>query len=153
MRVVEFLAESNVIVDLTAADKDGVLTEIATVISAGAGTDASALARALWAREKTGSTAIGEGVAIPHGRVSTVPGIIGCFARSRAGVPFEARDGKPSQLFFALVAPEASAAQYLKALACVAGIFKKGTVRDRLLSATSRSEIYAILTTEESANG
>ncbi|MBI3070565.1 MAG: PTS sugar transporter subunit IIA [Deltaproteobacteria bacterium] len=153
MRVAEFLSESNVIVDLAATDKDGVLTEIAAAIANGAGTDASDLARALWAREKTGSTAIGEGVAIPHGRVASVPGIIGCFARSRSGIPFDARDGKPSQLFFALVAPESSAAQYLKALACVAGVFKKGVVRDRLLLATSRSEIYSLLTTEESANG
>jgi PTS system nitrogen regulatory IIA component len=153
MRVAEFLSEANVIVDLAASDKDGVLTEIAATIAGGFGADPTALSQALWAREKTGSTAIGEGVAIPHGRVPSAPGIVGCFARSRSGVPFDARDGKPSQLFFALVAPESSAAQYLKALACVAGIFKKGIIRDRLLSATTQAEIYAILTAEETANG
>ena len=153
MRVAEFLSEANVIVDLNASDKDGVLVEIASTIAAGFGADPTALSQALWAREQTGSTAIGEGVAIPHGRVASVPGIIGCFARSRAGIPFDARDGKPSQLFFALVAPESSAAQYLKALARVAGLFKKGAVRDRLLSASTRTEIYTILTAEESTNG
>lgn len=148
MRVVEFLSEGRVIANLSAGDKAAAITEIANVLAQGSDAPSSVLLEALWAREKTGSTAIGEGVAIPHGRVSALPGIVGCFARSTPGVPFDARDGKPSHLFFALLAPEACAAQYLKALACVAALFKNASLRTKLMEAGSADEIYRLLTAD-----
>ena len=86
-------------------------------------------------RERLGSTAIGDGIAIPHGKLPKVTKILGTFGRHVQGVDFESLDGNPTHLFFMLVAPEDSTSLHLKALARVSRLLRDGNFREKLLSA------------------
>ena len=96
-----------------------------------AGIDADRLVEVLWERERLGSTAIGDGIAIPHGKLPGLKGVIGAFGRHPAGVDFDSLDGSPTHLFFLLVAPEDSVGQHLKALARVSRLLKDRAFRDQ----------------------
>jgi PTS system nitrogen regulatory IIA component len=143
MRLSEILNEDSIIPELRARDKRGVLEELAEPITQNEPSiDKSALVRVLLDRERLGSTGIGDGVAIPHGKLNRVTQPIITFGRSKQGLDFESMDGQPAYLFFLLVAPESSAASHLKALAKIAKILKSSTFRKRLMDASTRSEIY-----------
>jgi PTS system nitrogen regulatory IIA component len=101
-------------------------------------------------RERLGSTAIGDGIAIPHGKLRGITKILGVFGRSTAGVDFDSLDGNPTQLFFLLIAPEDSASLHLKALARVSRLFKDAGFRQHLLEAPDAAEIYRLLKEEDS---
>ena len=101
-------------------------------------------------RERLGSTAIGDGIAIPHGKLKGITQILGVFGRSREGVDFDSLDGSPTHLFFLLVAPEDSASLHLKALARVSRLFKDASFRQRLLDAPDSGELYRLLVEEDS---
>ena len=103
----------------------------------------------LWERERLGSTAIGDGIAIPHGKLPSLKGVIGAFARHPAGVDFDSLDGGPTHLFFLLVAPEDSVGQHLKALARVSRLLKDKAFRERLLGADGRDELYKLIREED----
>ncbi len=137
------LDQDHILTDLKAKDKKGVLEELAEVV-AGAGTsiDKSSLVKVLLERERLGSTGIGEGVAIPHGKFHGISQPIISFGRSRRGLDFESMDGAPAHLFFLLVAPENSTSVHLKALAKIAKILKNSSLRKTLMEASSREEIY-----------
>ena len=100
-------------------------------------------------RERISSTAIGEGVAIPHGKLAGVDRVLGIFARSREGVDFASLDGAPTHLFFALIAPEDAAADHLKALARISRLLKDETFRRRLMQGKSAQELYSIIAEED----
>jgi len=100
-------------------------------------------------REALASTAIGESVAIPHGKLSTVNEIVACLGRAPAGVDFESVDGNPTHLFFVLVAPESSTGAHLKALARISRVFKDAEFRKRLISAADTEGIYRVLCDED----
>ena len=95
-------------------------------------------------RESLGSTGIGEGVAIPHGKSKEVKKILASFGRSLPGMDFQSLDGKPTHLFFLLVAPENSAGMHLKALAQISRLMKDQTFRKRLMEANIGEEIYSV---------
>jgi PTS system nitrogen regulatory IIA component len=95
-------------------------------------------------RERLGSTGMGEGVAIPHGKIKEVDKLLVCFGRSRSGVDFESLDGKPTHLFCLLVAPEDSSGMHLKMLARISRLRKDAAFRQRLMEALSAEEIYLI---------
>src|SRR4030081_1903662 len=100
MRIAEVLREDLVFPDLAASDKAGALGELSPGLAkASPGLSPGKLTETLLEREKLGSTGIGEGVAIPHGKLPGIPGLIAAFARSQAGVDFAAIDGKPTYLF------------------------------------------------------
>ena len=111
--------------------------------------DAARLLDTLLEREKLGSTGIGEGVAIPHGKVPGLPGLMASFGRVPAGIDFRAIDGRPTQLFFTLFAPENSAGAHLKALARISRIFKNPGFRATILEARDGPEIYRLIETED----
>jgi len=151
MRIAEFLREDLVFPDLAASDKEGVLRELCTGLARGhPSLSAQRLADTLLEREKLGSTGIGEGVAIPHGKLAGLPGLLAAFARKRAGVDFAAIDQKPTYLFFVLFAPENSAGIHLKALARISRLFKSPPFRQSISSAQSASEIAALISGEDS---
>ena len=107
MKVAEFLREDLILGDLAAADKAGALAEMCAALSrVHPDLERHRLVEVLQEREKLGSTGIGEGVAIPHGKLAGVPGLVAAFARSRQGIDFAAIDNKPTHLFFVLFAPE-----------------------------------------------
>src|SRR4051794_36160335 len=150
MRIAEFLREDLVFPDLAATDKAGVLGELcAGLARAFPGLTAQKLTETLLEREKLGSTGIGEGVAIPHGKLPGIPGLIAAFARSRGGVDFASIDGKPTQLFFVLFAPENSAGLHLKALARISRLFKQPQFRQSILSADGAPSIFRTISDED----
>jgi len=143
MKLSQLLDEANIVIDLKARDKKGVLEELVeAVIGREPSIDKHALVRVLLERERLGSTGIGDGVAIPHGKYAGITQPLVSFGRSREGLEFESMDGQPAFLFFLLVAPENSANLHLKVLATIARILKNGSFRKSLMAASSREEIY-----------
>lgn len=143
MRLSELLEENNIIPDLKAKDKKGALEELAqAMVSQKPYLDKGALVNVLLDRERLGSTGIGDGVAIPHGKFHGIEQPIISFGRSRKGLDFESMDGEPVYLFFLLVAPENSASIHLKALAKIARILKNSSFRKVLIEAQTQKEIY-----------
>ena len=149
MKIVEFLRSDAVIANLSGQTGQAVLAELCRPLSASDRIEAPKLVETLLDREKLGSTGIGEGVAIPHGKVPGLPGLMASFGRSVAGIDFRAIDGRPTHLFFALFAPENSAGAHLKALARISRIFKNGAFREAILRAQTADEIYRLIETED----
>ncbi len=150
MRIAEFLREDLVLPDLAAQDKAGVLGEMSAALArAYPALQAPQLASALVERETLGSTGIGEGVAIPHGKLAGIPGLLAAFARKKAGVDFASIDGKPTFLFFVLFAPDNSAGQHLKALARISRIFKQAALRKAILEAEGAPAIFRLISEED----
>ena len=150
MKIVEFLQPSAVIGELTGGNAAAVLAELCRPLAASRRLDAQRLQETLVEREKLGSTGIGDGIAIPHGKVPGLPSLVASFGRASHGVDFKAIDGKPTYLFFALFAPENSAGAHLKALARISRIFKSAQFRDAILHAPDAAEIYRLIEQEDS---
>jgi PTS system nitrogen regulatory IIA component len=111
--------------------------------------DRATLSRVLIEREQLASTAIGEGVAIPHGKLGAVGEIVACLGRAPGGVDFDSMDGQPTFLFFVLVAPESSTGAHLKALARISRVFKDPEFRRRLLAAPDGDSMYSVVADED----
>jgi len=143
MKLSEILNQDNIIPDLRAKDKRGVLEELVDVIvSHDPSLDKGLLVKVLLERERLGSTGIGEGIAIPHGKFLGLKHPVISFGRSLEGLDFDSMDGQPAFLFFLLVAPENSASIHLKALAKIAKILKNSSFRNVLMQAPTRQELY-----------
>ena len=143
MKLSDILNQNHVISDLKAKDKKGVLAELVDVIVSSDPTlDKNSLVKVLLERERLGSTGIGDGVAIPHGKFQGLKHPIISIGRSRKGLDFDAMDGEAVFLFFLLVAPEDSASIHLKALAKIAKIIKSRSFRNVLMQVPTREEIY-----------
>lgn len=113
------------------------------------GLDAQEMSRVIQERENLGSTGIGEGIAIPHGKMKDLNDFFILFGRSREGVDFQSMDNKPAHLFFLLLAPEDSASTHLKVLARISRLLMDGGFRKNLMEATSADEIYRIIVEED----
>lgn len=145
--VTEFFKPECFVPKLKARSKDGVLKELtASLEKSGLVRDGDLLLEMLRQREGLGSTGIGKGVAIPHGRSLAVTEMVVLFARAPKGVPFEAVDGEPVQLFFLIVAPPQDRAnRYLPFLGKLVEILKQDDNRDRLLAADGFDEVADVL--------
>ena len=137
MKIMDYLNEEWVIPDLQGTDKPSILKELSSVLVRPCQVvSVEELLHVLLEREKLGSTGIGEGIAIPHGRLKKLKEFLVCFGRSLKGVDFDSIDGKPTQLFFLVMAPEKSAVENLKLLGRIVALlkepsFKKGLIGDR----------------------
>lgn len=150
MKIIEILAPEMVFPELKGSTKDQVLKELAQGLAAKyPGIKLEDLIAVLSERERLGSTAIGDGIAIPHGKLRGANKIIGAFGRHREGVDFESLDGNPTHIFFVLVAPEDSASLHLKALARVSRLLKDDAFRERLTEAADSAEIYRLIKEED----
>lgn len=146
MKLTDLLEKQGIIPELKARDKKKAIEELTeTIINRKPSLDKDSLVRVLLERETLGSTGIGEGVAIPHGKFSGLSEPIISFGRSLKGLDFDSMDGQPVHLFFLLIAPETSASIHLKALARIAKILKNGAFRKMLMDASTREEIYEII--------
>jgi nitrogen PTS system EIIA component len=150
MKILDILPEQSVVSELSGKTKVDVLNELSEVVSrTHPAISKPRLVDVLQEREKLGSTAIGEGIAIPHGKLPSVDGVVAAFGRSREGVDFNSLDGGPTRLFFLLVAPEDSSGAHLKALARVSRLLRNKEFRDRLLAAEGREALYQAIREED----
>ncbi|MFM8411408.1 MAG: PTS sugar transporter subunit IIA [Alphaproteobacteria bacterium] len=149
MTITDILAPERIVPELRATTKPAVLEELAGLLAEATGTDSAKLLVVLRERERLNSTAIGEGIAIPHGRLQGLKGVVAGFARSPAGVDFDSVDKQPTRLFFVLVAPDDAAAMHLKALARISRLLKDKDFRARLLELPTRDEIHAAIVAED----
>jgi len=151
MKFSEIIDENHIIQELKAKDKRGVLEELAEVLcNHEPSVDKAALVKVLVERERLGSTGIGDGVAVPHGKLPGVKYPIVIFGRSKQGLDFDSMDGQPAHLIFLLVAPENSSSIHLQALAKIAKILKNNAFRKKLMEARTKEEIYrAIVQSDE----
>ncbi|MEH6727693.1 MAG: PTS IIA-like nitrogen regulatory protein PtsN [Hyphomicrobiales bacterium] len=103
-------------------------------------------------RERLGSTGVGHGIAIPHGKLVTFDGIIGVFARLETPIEFESLDGEPVDLIFLLLASEGAGADHLKALARIARVFRNSHITTKLRETRDADSLYAVLTEDMASN-
>jgi PTS system nitrogen regulatory IIA component len=150
MKITEFLAPESVVSGLAAKDKPQVMAELCSPLARRVpGVSEDKVKEVLLDRERLSSTGIGDGVAIPHGKLPGLPGLIAAFGVSRDGVEFEAIDGRPTHLFFALLAPENSAGIHLKALARISRLFKNASFRKAIVDAPDSKAIYDLIASED----
>lgn len=150
MKITDFLDSSRIIPNLKGGDKQGILKEMADwLASQDPSLNAHRLFETVLEREKVSTTAIGEGVAIPHGKVPGIRRVSGVFARSPQGVDFDSLDGGLTYLFFLLAAPEDSTADHLKALARISRLLKDSAFRARLMKEETREKIFAAIKEED----
>lgn len=143
MKLSEIIKENNIISDLKAKDKRSVLEELAEVISNHEpSVNKADLVKVLLERELLGTTGIGDGVAIPHGKLKDIEHPIISFGRSKKGLDFNSMDGQPVHIFFLLVAVENSSGVHLQVLAKLAKILKNSAFRKKLMEASTRKDIY-----------
>ena len=139
MKICQYLPPGLIMPDLKALNKEGVLTELADlIVDHVPGMNTGEVLQVLLDRERLGSTGIGEGFAIPHGKLKTLGQMIIAFGRSSQGVPFDSLDGKPAHYFFVLIAPEDSAGLHLKALAKISRFLKNSAFKENLSRASDR---------------
>lgn len=150
MKLTDILAESSIVADLRANNKTEALEVLVeAMIRSHPGIEKPTILKVLLDREELGSTGIGDGIAIPHGKVPDLPQIISGFGLSKTGINFDSLDGKPAYLFFLLVAPENSVGTHLKMLARISRMLKNTDFRKKLLYANSQKEIYQIISEED----
>jgi PTS system nitrogen regulatory IIA component len=150
MKIADILSEDVVLPALAGRNKEDVIQELAGIVARShPDIDRTRLVHALEERERLNSTALGEGVAIPHGKLGGVSQVLAAFGRSPSGVDFSSLDGKPTHLFFLLVAPEDSAGAHLKALARISRLLKDEAFRARLMSAGDAVELYRTIREED----
>ncbi|MBN1829119.1 MAG: PTS sugar transporter subunit IIA [Deltaproteobacteria bacterium] len=152
MNIREMLCEECVADDIKSRTKREVLVELSEIFNKSKiEIDADLMVEVLLEREKLGSTGIGGGIAIPHGKMAGLDRLILSFGRSKSGVEFDALDGKPVYIFFMLMAPDNSAGQHLKALAKISKMLKDEEFRKKLMGSDSAKDIYNLIIEQDKA--
>ncbi len=153
MEIVDMLSPSNVLAGLRATSKKQALQELANYGAQASGVAARSVFEVLIERERLGTTGVGNGIAIPHGKLPGIDRIYGVFAKLERAVDFEAIDEMPVDLVFLILAPEGAGADHLKALAKISRLLRDRSVCEKLRQATSSDALYAILTEGQTSNG
>jgi PTS system nitrogen regulatory IIA component len=153
MRMEDILKDSCVIADLKGKTKDEVLLELVdTLKKVHLVEDTEKAVSVILEREKLGSTGIGDGVAIPHGKMKGLHSMLCAFGKSKEGLDFDAVDSKPVHLFFLLLAPEDSASLHLKTLSRISKLLRDPSFRKRLTELSSSREMYNAIIEEDGKN-
>ncbi len=151
MPLSDFIAPEAVIPALKVNNKKQAIQELSAKAAELTGQDERAIAEILLQREKLGSTGVGNGVAIPHGKLPKLNNLFGSFARLDRPIDFESLDSQPVDLVFLLLAPEAAGADHLKALARVARLLRDADVAHKLRESRDAAALYAVLTLESAS--
>jgi len=150
MNIRNLLNEQKIIKDLVSKDKNGILKELASLLARQEqGIDLNLLTERLIERENSGSTGIGDNIAVPHCKYEGINGILMILGISAKGLEFDSIDNKPVNIFFLLVAPNHAAGEHLRALAKITRILKNEDFKNKLLSAKSEGEIYKLVSEED----
>ena len=149
MKIQDVLKREAIIDDLKSQNKKGILEELVVPVAQIAGVDQEELLRVLMDRERLGSTGIGGGIGIPHGKLKNIDNLVLGFGLSRQGVDFESIDKKATHIFFILITPENSTGLHLKLLARISRILKNDPFKQRLMNAADGDEIFKIILEED----
>ncbi len=150
MKILDYLDQEWILPDLEGTDKPSILKELSGVlVKPLKAASPDEIVQVLLEREKLGSTGIGEGIAMPHGRLKRLKRFYVAFGRSLKGVDFDSIDHHPSHLFFLVMAPENSAVENLKLLSRIVTLLKDASFKKKLIEAPSRKELHRIISEED----
>ena len=145
MKISEILNKDSIVADLESTNKNGVIKELSRAISGATDAQPDDIAAVLMERETLGSTGIGGGIAIPHGKLDSVKSVTVGFGLSREGVEYDSLDNRLVHIFFLLLTPENSTGSHLKVLAQISKLLKRVQFKEGLRTARSVDEIYDII--------
>jgi PTS system nitrogen regulatory IIA component len=143
-QIAQLLPESNILLDLEATSKKRLFEQVGQLFEDHAQIARSTVFDSLFAREKLGSTGLGQGIAIPHGRIKGLDNALAAFVRPRQPIPFDAPDGKPVGQVFVLLVPEHATEEHLQLLSELAGMFSERAFREQLSSATDPASLHRL---------
>ena len=152
MPIMDFLSKKAIVIDIKSTKKEDAIKELVDALLNSGDIEKrcrNKLIESLMARESLGSTAIGQGIAIPHAKSDCVDKLVAAFGISKKGVDFDSLDGEPAYIFFLLVAPQDSAGPHLKALARISRLLKDKYFRDRLRACSDEKAIIKIISEED----
>ncbi|MEI6557116.1 MAG: PTS IIA-like nitrogen regulatory protein PtsN [Rhodospirillaceae bacterium] len=150
--MIELITPASIIANLRAGNKKQALQELARKAAELTGQHERMIFDVLLERERLGTTGVGQGIAIPHGKLSSLNRVYGIFARLERAIDFDAIDEQPVDLMFLLLAPEQAGADHLKALARVSRLLRDNSICEKLRGSTSADAIYALLTQTEASH-
>ena len=145
MKISEILNKDSIVANLESTNKNGVIKELSLAISKTTNAAPNDIAAVLMERESLGSTGIGGGIAIPHGKLNSVKSVTVGFGLSRRGVEYDSLDNRLVHIFFLLLTPENSTGGHLKVLAQISKLLKMDQFKEGLRTATSVDKIYEII--------
>jgi PTS system nitrogen regulatory IIA component len=148
MTIASLISPKAVVSNVPGNSRKQVFQVLSERLAALSGLDERAILETLRQRERLGTTGVGQGLAIPHGRIAGLDRLVGLFAKLAKPVDFEAMDGQPVDLVFVLLAPEDAGADHLQALARIARLFRNAGIAQKLRQVDDEATLYAILTTE-----
>jgi PTS system nitrogen regulatory IIA component len=146
MEIRDLLAPERVIANLKVTSKKQALQELSKKFAAAIGRDEREIFDLLLERERLGTTGVGDGIAIPHGKLASLDQLYGMFARLERPVNFESIDERPVDLIFLLLAPESAGADHLKALARISRLLRDKKICEKLRGSDTPEALYALLT-------
>ena len=150
MKIAEILSRGCIISDIKSTTKEDVIRELAVNLAENfPQMNQEEVIQILLEREKLGSTGIGNGIAIPHGKLPMLTQIVTAFGRSREGISFDSQDERPAHLFFVLLAPENAASLHLKALARLSRLLKDSSFRQKLMTVPDADTLYREIIMED----
>jgi len=149
MKILDLLNKDAILPDMQSTDKKGAIEELAAPIVRPTGADPTELVDVLMARERLGTTGIGGGIGIPHGKLRGLDSLQLSFGLSKKGINFDSMDGKPTHIFFLLITPENSTGLHLKLLAQISKILKNDHFKEKLMCAASADDLYGIIKEED----
>ena len=146
-KIAELLPAANIVLDLDADSKPRLFDAVGALFERNSGLSKSVVSASLAARERLGSTGLGQGIAIPHGRIKGLAQATGAFVRLHAPIPFDAPDGRPVGQVFVLLVPEQATEAHLQLLSELAQMFSERAFRDRLGAAGDPAELAQLFAT------
>jgi PTS system nitrogen regulatory IIA component len=152
MHLGDFISPDSVLPSLKAKTKKQLLQELASRAARLTGLPERGIFDVLLQRERLGSTGLGQGIAIPHGKIAGLKGIVGIFARLAEPIDFDAVDGEPVDIVFLLLAAEGAGADHLKALARISRLLREGSAVEKLRVSRDAAALYAVLTEGEASS-
>ncbi len=148
----DFISPDSVVASLKAKSKKQLLQDLSARAARVTGLSERDIFDVLWQRERLGSTGLGHGIAIPHGKVQGLKRIVGIFARLAEPVDFDAIDSEKVDIVFLLLAPEGAGADHLKALARISRLLREGSGVEKLRACKDAAALYAVLTEDEASS-
>lgn len=149
-QIAKLLPESNILLDVEATSKKRLFEQVGQLFEDREHVARSMVFESLFAREKLGSTGLGQGIAIPHGRIKGLDRTLAAFVRPRQPIPFDAPDGKPVAQVFVLLVPEQATEEHLQLLSELAGMFTERAFRDQLAAASDPASLHRLFASWES---